>query len=57
MSERVITAEERGEDKEFEWSLRPRRLGGGDRDDVKSSPNPLGEQFDKMLGGRTRTEA
>jgi len=26
MSERVITAEERGEDKEFEWSLRPRRL-------------------------------
>src|SRR5438132_172875 len=27
MSERVITAEERSEDKEFEWSLRPRRLG------------------------------
>src|SRR5256885_1748727 len=26
MSERVITAEERSEDKEFEWSLRPRRL-------------------------------
>src|SRR5438046_4603439 len=26
MTERVITAEERNEDKEFEWSLRPRRL-------------------------------
>src|SRR5947208_15942127 len=26
MSERVITAEERSEDKEFEWSLRRRRL-------------------------------
>src|SRR6202022_2405657 len=26
MSERIITAEERNEDKEFEWSLRPRRL-------------------------------
>src|ERR1700716_1360279 len=26
MSERVITAEERSEDKEFEWSLRPKHL-------------------------------
>jgi len=26
MSERIITAEERNEDKEFEWSLRPKRL-------------------------------
>src|SRR5437879_13072866 len=26
MTERVITAEERNEDTEFEWSLRPRRL-------------------------------
>ena len=26
MSERIITAEERSDDKEFEWSLRPRRL-------------------------------
>src|SRR5207249_1532400 len=26
MTERVITAQERNEDKEFEWSLRPRRL-------------------------------
>src|SRR2546423_3696813 len=26
MTERIITAEERNEDKEFEWSLRPKRL-------------------------------
>ena len=27
MSERVVTGEEKREEKEFEWSLRPKRLG------------------------------